>query len=226
MDLIKYPKKFAKIIDHTNLSRDATKIDIKRLCDAAKEYNFGCVCVNPIYVLLSKDLLKDSDVKVCTVVGFPLGANMPKIKFFEATDAIRNGADEIDMVMNIGALKSGFDEDVKKDISGVVAAAGGNPVKVIIETGLLTEEEKIRACKAAKEVGADFVKTSTGFGTSGATVEDVALLKENVGQNMGIKASGGIGDLQTALDMIEAGATRIGTSNGVKIMEELLHGYR
>ncbi len=226
MDLIKYPNKLAKMIDYTNVNRDATRIDIKRLCDGAKEHNFGCVCVNPTYVELSKDLLKGSDVKVCTVIGFPFGANTSKIKFFETTDAVRNGADEIDMVMNIGALKSSRDEDVKKDISGVIAAAEGKTVKVIIETGLLNKDEKIRACKAVQESGANFVKTSTGFGTSGAKVEDVILLKETLGENTCIKASGGIKNFKTALDMIEAGATRIGTSSGLKIMKELFQQYR
>lgn len=221
MDLTKYPQKLAKMIDYTNVNRDATRTEIKRLCDGAKVHKFGCVCVNPAYVHLALDQLKGSDVKVCTVVGFPFGANTSKIKFFETKDAVESGVDEIDMVMNIGFLKSGLDENVKEDINGVIVAANGHTVKVIIETGLLTEEEKIRACNLIEEVGANFVKTSTGFNTSGATVEDVALLRETVGENIGIKASGGIKNLQTALDMIEAGATRIGTSNGTKIMEEL-----
>lgn len=222
MDSIKYPKKFAGMIDQTNLKPGATKTDIKRLCDGAIKYSFGCICVNPSYVLLSKNLLKKTNVKVCTVIGFPLGANTPKIKFFEAKEAVENGADEIDMVMNIGALKSGLYDDVKNDISGVVAAARGKTVKVIIETALLDEDEKINACNAVKESGADFIKTSTGFGVSGATVEDIVLIKETVGSNIGIKASGGIKNLKTTLDLIDAGATRIGTSSGVKIMEETL----
>ncbi len=226
MDLIKYPQKFAKMIDHTNVNREATRIDIKRLCDDAKKYNFGCVCVNPSYINLALEQLKGSNVMVCTVIGFPFGANTSKIKFFETKDAVESGAGEVDMVMNIGLLKSELDENVKEDISGVMMAANGRTVKVIIETGLLSEKEKIRACKLVEEAGADFVKTSTGFGTSGATVEDVALLKETLGPNIGIKASGGIKNLQTALDMIEAGATRIGTSSGVKIMEELYQKYR
>jgi len=226
MDLIKYPNKLAKMIDYTNVSRDATRTDIKRLCDGAKEHNFGCVCINPTYVNLALDQLKSSDVNVCTVVGFPFGANTSKIKFFETKDAVESGADEVDMVMNIGLLKSKLDESVKEDINGVIMAANGRTVKVIIETGLLTEEEKIRACKLVEEAGADFIKTSTGFSTSGATVEDINLIKETVGKNVGIKASGGIKNLQTALNMIEAGASRIGTSNGVKIMEELLQSYR
>ena len=226
MDLIKYPQKLAKMIDHTNVSRDATRLDIKRLCDGAKKYNFGYVCVNPAYINLALDQLKGSDVKVCTVVGFPFGANTSKIKFFETKDAVESGADEVDMVMNIGFLKSELDENVKEDINGVIMAANGHTVKVIIETGLLTKEEKIKACKLVEKAGADFVKTSTGFDTSGATVKDVALLKETLGPDVGIKASGGIKDLQTALDMINAGATRIGTSNGVKIMEELYNKFK
>ncbi|MBI5680550.1 MAG: deoxyribose-phosphate aldolase [Methanobacterium sp.] len=210
------------MIDHTNLKPDATKTDIKRLCDGAIKYSFGCVCVNPSYVLLSKNLLKETNVNVCTVIGFPFGANTSKIKFFEAKDAVENGADEIDMVINIGTLKSGLYDEVKNDISGVVAASRGKTVKVIIETALLDDDEKINACNVAKESGADFIKTSTGFSVPGATVEDIMLIKETVGQDMGIKASGGIKDLKTALNLIDAGATRIGTSSGVKIMEETL----
>lgn len=226
MDLIKYPQKLAKMIDYTNVSRDATQTDIKRFCDGAKEHNFGCVCVTPAYVDLALDQMKGSDVKVCAVVGFPFGTNTSKIKFFEAKDVVESGVNEIDMVMNIGFLKSKLDEKVKEDINGVIIAAEGCTVKVIIETGLLTEEEKIRACKLIEETGANFVKTSAGFNTSGATVEDIILLKRTLRSDMGIKASGGIKDLQTALDMVEAGATRIGTSNGDKIMEELFQKYR
>ena len=223
MDLGKSPREIAKMIDHTNLKGDATIKDIEKLCEEAKKYGFASVCVNPSYVPFSKDILKDTDIKVCTVVGFPLGANTSKIKFFETTDAVKNGADEIDMVINIGALKSSLDDEVKSDIVGVVAAAEGKIVKVIIETGLLNENEKLRACKACEEAGANFVKTSTGFGVSGATIEDIKLIKGNIGSNMGIKASGGIKDLKTALNMIDAGATRIGTSSGVQIIEELIN---
>lgn len=223
MDLGKSPESIAKMIDHTNLKPDAATKDIEKLCDEAKKYGFASVCVNPSYVSFSKNLLEDTDIKVCTVIGFPLGANTPKIKFFETTDAVRNGADEIDMVINIGALKSGLDDEVKSDIAGVVAASEGKIVKVIIETGLLNKDEKLRACKSAKEAGANFVKTSTGFGVSGATIKDINILKENVGSNMSIKASGGIRNLKTTLDMIDAGATRIGTSSGVQIIEELLN---
>lgn len=223
MDLKKSPKDIAKMIDHTNLKGDATTKDIEKLCEEAKKYGFASVCINPSYVPLSKDILKNTDIKVCTVIGFPLGANTSKIKFFETTEAIRNGADEIDMVINIGALKSGLDDEVKSDIAGVVAAAEGKIVKVIIETGLLNEDEKLKACKASEESGANFVKTSTGFGVSGATIEDIKLIRENIESNMGIKASGSIRDLKTTLDMINAGATRIGTSSGVKIMEKLMN---
>lgn len=217
------PSKLAKMIDHTNLKPDATLEDIKKLCNEAKHYGFASVCVNPANIKLCKEFLEDSDVNVCTVVSFPLGANTSKMKFFETRDAISFGACEIDMVMNIGALKSGLEDEVKEDIKGAVVAAEGNAVKVIIETALLTENEKIRACEIAKEAGTAFVKTSTGFGYSGATREDIALIKKTVGADMGIKASGGIRDLKTALEMIEAGATRIGTSSGVQIMEELIN---
>ena len=223
MNLAKSPEKVAKMIDHTNLKPDATSKDIEKLCSEAKKYGFASACVNPANVQFAAELLKEEDINVCSVVGFPLGANTSKIKFFETKDAIGFGASEIDMVMNIGALKSGFDEAVKADINGVVVAAEGNIIKVIIETALLNEEEKIRACEIAKEAGAHFVKTSTGFGYGGAKIEDIALIRKIVGQDMGIKASGGIKDLKTALDMMDAGATRIGTSSGVQIMEEMLN---
>lgn len=209
----------AKMIDHTNLKPDATSEDIKRLCHEAMHYGFASVCINPANIKLCKEFLENSDINVCAVVSFPLGADTSKMKFFETRDAVAFGAIEIDMVMNIGALKSGLEEAVKEDIKGVVAAAEGNIVKVIIETALLTENEKIRACEIAKEAGAAFVKTSTGFGYPGATREDVALIRKTVGTNMGVKASGGIRDLKTVLEMIESGATRIGTSSGVQIME-------
>lgn len=215
------PHKIAKMIDHTNLKPDATIEDIKKLCSEAKSYDFASVCVNPTNVTLSVEFLKDSDVRVCTVVGFPLGANTSKTKAFETGEAIKNGASEIDMVMNIGALKSRNYELVKEDIEGVVKAAKGSIVKVILENALLDKKEKIKACLIAKEAGAHFVKTSTGFGYPGATTEDVALMRRTV-PKMGVKASGGIRDLKTTLDMIKAGATRIGTSTGVAIMEEAL----
>lgn len=222
INLVESPEKIAKMIDHTNLKPDATSEDIEKLCNEAKEYGFASVCVNPSNIKLCTDFLKNSDVNVCTVISFPLGANTSKMKFFETRDAIGFGASEVDMVMNIGALKSGLEDAVKEDIGGVVAAAEGNIVKVIIETALLTEEEKILACKLAKDAGADFIKTSTGFGYSGATVEDIVLIKKIVGSNMGIKASGSIKKIKTTFDMVKAGATRIGTSSGVNIMGELL----
>jgi deoxyribose-phosphate aldolase len=210
----------AKMIDHTLLKPETTKEQIVKLCEEAKQYNFASVCVNPTWVATAAELLKGSDVKVCTVIGFPLGANTPEVKAFETKNAIENGATEVDMVINIGALKSGDDELVEKDIRAVVEAAKGKAlVKVIIETCLLTEEEKVRACELAVKAGADFVKTSTGFSTGGATVEDIALMRKTVGPEIGVKASGGVRDAQTAQAMIEAGATRIGTSSGVAIVQ-------
>lgn len=210
------------MIDHTLLKPDATRSMIKKLCNEAIENNFGAICVNPYHVKYCKDLLKDSEVKVATVVGFPLGANTKDVKAFETKDAIENGADEIDMVINIGALKDGDFDTVKDDILAVVEATNGKAlVKVIIETCLLNEEEKKMACKLAMEAGADFVKTSTGFSTDGAKVEDIRLMKLVVGDKLGIKASGGVRDLQAAREMIEAGATRLGTSSGVKIVKEI-----
>jgi deoxyribose-phosphate aldolase len=213
-------EKLARMIDHTKVHPNTTEIDIKKLCAEAKNYGFGCACVTPKNVKLSYKLLESSEVKVAAVVGFPFGANTPRTKAFETHEAIENGASEIDMVLSIGDLKSGHDSEVREDIRGVVEASQCKVVKVILETGLLHREEKIRACLIADEAGADFVKTSTGFGTGGATVEDVALLRNTVGPDMGVKASGGIRDLKTALAMIEAGAIRIGTSHGVRIMEE------
>ncbi len=221
IDLIESPGKIAKIIDHTNLKADATLEDMKKLCNEAKEYGFVSVCVNPANVQSCAKFLKKSNVSVCTVISFPLGANTSKMKFFETRDAIEFGASEVDVVMNIGALKSGLEEAVMEDISGVVAAAEGSIVKVIIETALLTEEEKILACNISKDAGAHFIKTSTGFGHPGATVEDIALIKKTVGSSIGIKASGGIRKLKTVIDMMKAGATRIGTSSGVQIMGEI-----
>ncbi|MGB9980086.1 deoxyribose-phosphate aldolase [Methanobacterium sp.] len=218
---IESPENLAKIIDHTNLKPDATLNDIEKLCNEAKKYGFAFVCVNPSNVRFAVELLKDESTKVCTVVGFPLGANTSKIKFFEAKDAVESGASEIDMVMNIGALKSGLDDNVKEDINSVVEAASENAVKVIIETALLDDEEIIRACEIIKDSGANFVKTSTGM-HPGAKIEDINLIKETVGSSLNIKASGGINKLKTALDMRKAGASRIGTSSGVKIMEEAL----
>ena len=189
------------------------------LIEEATEHDFASVCVNPTWVAFAAQALKGTDVKVCTVIGFPLGANTPEVKAFEAEDAIQNGADEIDMVINIGALKSQDYELVEKDIRAVVEAAKGTLVKVIIETCLLTDDEKVKACQIAQKAGADFVKTSTGFSTGGATVADVALMRKTVGPNMGVKASGGARSYEDALAFIKAGATRIGASSGVAIME-------
>jgi len=208
----------ASKIDHTLLKADATKEALIKLCDEAKKYNLATVCVNPGNIPYVTELLKDSSVKPITVVGFPLGANMPRVKAFETKEAILAGAEEIDMVINIGALKSKDYELVRRDIKQVVDAAKPYPVKVIIETSLLTQEEKITACKIAKEVGAAFVKTSTGFSTGGATVEDVKLMREVVGKEMGVKASGGIRTKEDAEKMIKAGADRIGASASVKIV--------
>ncbi|MEX2785276.1 deoxyribose-phosphate aldolase [Streptococcus sp. H49] len=208
-----------KYIDHTLLKAESTQEQIEQLLSEAKRYHFASVCVNPTWVSLAADYLKDSDVNVCTVVGFPLGANTSAVKAFEAKEAVSAGADEIDMVINIGLLKSGHFEAVRKDIAEVVAASSGKLVKVIIETCLLTEEEKVKACQLALEAGADFVKTSTGFSTGGATVADVALMRQTVGDKAGVKAAGGARSYTDARAFIEAGATRIGTSAGVAILE-------
>lgn len=209
-----------KMIDHTLLKPEATKEMIENLCREAKEFDFKSVCVNPYWVSTAYDELRDSDVLVCTVVGFPLGATTKETKFFETDFAVQEGADEIDMVINVGALKSKQYDVVLEDIKSVVQAANGRTVKVIIETCLLTDEEKVKACELSKEAGANFVKTSTGFSTAGANVEDVELMKSIVGDALEVKASGGIRDLDTALKMIEAGATRLGVSAGVQIMKE------
>ncbi|MEC0259531.1 deoxyribose-phosphate aldolase [Paenibacillus lautus] len=210
----------AGMIDHTLLKADATQAEITKITEEAKKYEFASVCVNPTWVSYCAEQLADTNVKVCTVIGFPLGAATSAVKAFEAKDAIANGATEVDMVINIGALKDRNDELVLKDIQAVVDAAKGKAlVKVIIETSLLTEEEKVRACKLSVQAGADFVKTSTGFSTGGATPEDVALMRKTVGENIGVKASGGVRSKEDMDRMIEAGATRIGASSGVKIME-------
>ena len=207
-------------IDHTALKADTTKEEIKKLCEEAIEYKFKAVCVNPTFVEYCSGLLKDSGVKIATVIGFPLGANTSATKAFETRDAIEKGANEIDMVINIGALKDADYKLVEEDIAGVVKAAEKKAiVKVIIETSLLSDEEKIKACELALKVGADFVKTSTGFSTGGATVSDVILMKSVVGDKLEVKASGGIRDYNTAKKMIDAGATRIGTSSGIKIIK-------
>ena len=211
--------KLNKYIDHTLLKPDASQEQIETLIEEAKKYDFASVCVNPTWVSFAAQVLKGTDVKVCTVIGFPLGANTPELKAFETSDAIQNGANEIDMVINIGALKSQNFDLVEKDIRAVVEAAKGTLVKVIIETCLLTDDEKVKACQIAQKAGADFVKTSTGFSTGGATVRDVALMRKTVGPDMGVKASGGARSYEDALAFIEAGATRIGASSGVAIME-------
>jgi len=213
-------KEIASLIDHTLLKANATEEEIIKLCEEAKEYGFASVCVNPVYVSLCKQLLKGTNIKVCTVVGFPLGATTSNVKAFEAKEAIANGADEIDMVINIGALKSGNYQLVLDDIKAVREATRGKILKVIIETAYLTKEEKIKACELAKQAEADFVKTSTGFAPTGATVEDVALMKSVVGPKIGVKASGGIRTLEDALKMVKAGATRIGTSASVSIVKD------
>jgi len=208
-----------RFIDHTLLKPTATTAEITKLCEEARQYKFASVCVNPAHVALAADLLRGSGVMVCTVVGFPLGATSSFTKVMETRDAIANGAEEIDMVINVGALKSKDYELVKSDIAIVVEAAGGHTVKVILETSLLNQEEKIKGCELSKQAGADFVKTSTGFSTGGATVEDITLMRRTVGPAMGVKASGGIRDTQTAQQMIAAGATRIGASASVGIVK-------
>ena len=212
-------KEVGSLIDHTILGADITSNQVKKKCDEAKKYNFASVCVNPEQVKLINKELKNSSVKVCTVIGFPLGVNLTEVKVKEAQKAINQGADELDMVMKVGALKENKVDLVKKDIESVVETSGDKVVKVIIETCYLTDEEKVLACKIAKEAGADFVKTSTGFGSGGATIEDIELMRKTVGKNMGVKASGGIHNLKEAKAMIKAGATRIGASSGVEIVE-------
>lgn len=208
----------ASYIDHTLLKPDATGKKIDQLCREAAEHLLFAVCVNPYWVKRANKNLEGTKVKVATVVGFPLGATSVETKVFETKVSVTDGADEIDMVINIGALKSGEKDIVLRDIQGVVQAANGRLVKVILETGLLTREEIIAACLISKEAGAHFVKTSTGFLAGGATIEDVSLMHQTVGSEMGVKASGGIREQKQALAMIEAGATRLGTSNGLKLL--------
>ena len=211
---------YNKLIDHTILKPEASIDQVKQLCKEAREYEFCSVCVNPSFVELCAKELKGSSVKVCTVIGFPLGAMTSEAKAFEAKDAINKGANEIDMVINIGRLKDKDDEYVYNDIKMVKEATQGYILKVIIETCLLNDEEKIRACMLSKKAGADFVKTSTGFSTGGATKEDVALMRKIVGKEMGVKASGGVRSYEDMLAMVEAGASRIGTSSGVKLCQK------
>jgi len=216
------PTDIAGYIDHTLLKPEATEEQIRQLCAEAVEFGFASVCVNPTWTPLASRLLAEEKPVVATVIGFPLGATLPDVKAYEVRRTLEEGASEFDMVINIGALKSKHFQLVEQDIAGVVAAARGRIVKVIIETALLTKQEKIEACVIAKAAGADFVKTSTGFASKGATVEDVALMRRVAGKDMGVKASGGIHSAQEALAMIEAGATRLGASAGVKIIKEIM----
>jgi deoxyribose-phosphate aldolase len=217
-----YSREIARTIDHTLLKADATREQIERLCAEAREHGFATVCVNPTWVPLCAEELRGSETRVCTVVGFPLGATLPEVKAFETSRTVAEGACEVDMVLNIGALKSGDYRLCERDVAGVVEAGhgGGAIVKVIIEAALLSDDEKVKACVVAKAAGADFVKTSTGFGPGGATAADVALMRRVVGPEMGVKAAGGVRDLKSAQAMLEAGADRIGASVGVKIVQE------
>lgn len=219
-------RRVASYIDHTLLKPDATRDEIIKVCEEGARYSFASVCINPFWVRESACMLRGSGVKVCTVIGFPLGANVSDTKSYEARRAVFDGASELDMVINIGALKSGSYDLVLRDIKGVaeVAHEAGCLLKVIIETALLSDDEKVKACQLSKEAGADFVKTSTGFSKGGATAADIALMRRVVGGQMGVKASGGVKDLKQAQEMIRAGATRIGASVGVKIVQEMIGG--
>ena len=212
--------KIAGMIDHTLLKATATEAEIEKLCDEARTNHFASVCVNPVHVALAARLLKDTGVRVCTVIGFPLGANTSKVKAFETADAVANGADEVDMVINVGALLAGDIRKVTEDISAVRNAAGGKLTKVIIETCYLSPEQIVEACKAAADAHADFVKTSTGFGTGGAKADDVRLMRSSIPECMSVKASGGIHNYSEAMEMIDAGASRIGASAGIRIVAE------
>lgn len=213
--------KLASFIDHTLLKPEATRAEIDKLLEEAIEHEFAAVCVNPYWVTYCRDQVKETNVQVCTVIGFPLGATTTDTKVFEAKQAVANGASEVDMVINIGELKANQDDFVQEDIRAVVEAVKGKALtKVIIETVLLTDSEKKRACQLAKAAEADFVKTSTGFSGGGASVADIKLMRETVGPDIGVKASGGVRDFETARDMIDAGATRIGASAGIKIVQE------
>ncbi len=217
-------QELAWMIDHSLLRPQSTRVELKKLCGEALQYGFKAVCVNPIHVADAFSILKGSDVIVCSVIGFPFGTHPPQIKATETREVIRLGAREIDMVIQVGALKEGRNPEVVEDIRAVVEAASGCPVKVILETCYLTEEEKIRGCKLAMEAGASFVKTSTGFGSAGATVEDVKLMRKVIGKNSGLKAAGGIRTLEDALKMIEAGANRLGLSGSMAIIREMEKG--
>ena len=219
-------EELARFIEHTLLMPDVKDSDIERVCEEAGRFNFVAVCIPPFYTSLASEILKHSGVKVCTVIGFPFGYNSPESKSFEAAQAVGNGADELDMVINISALKSGDFVTVCKDIEGVVNAAKGCKIKVIIETCYLSRKEKIKACECAVKSGAAFVKTSTGVGTGGASVEDVRLMCKIIPEGVGVKAAGGIRDLRAALAMINAGAKRIGTSAGVELISEIQEGKK
>lgn len=215
----------ARMIDHTLLKPDATLEQIATLCDEARDHHFASVCVNPTYVRTCAELLKDAeDVAVCTVIGFPLGANTPEVKAYEALQAVADGATEVDMVINVSAIKSKNWVLVREDVTRVVNAAhaGGAICKVILETALITDDEKVKACQICRDAGADFVKTSTGFGPGGATIEDIRLMRQTVGPDMGVKASGGVRSYEDARQMIAAGATRIGASAGIRIVQEAM----
>lgn len=217
--LDRVPEDLAGYIDHTLLKPEATLPEVRKLCEEAARFGFVSVCINPVWVPVCREMLGGTGVRVCTVIGFPLGAVSPRVKAFEARAAVEDGAKEVDMVLNVGAFKSGFDDIVASDIQGVVAAASpGAVTKVILETALLGDEEKIRACELAKRAGAHFVKTSTGFGPGGATAADIALMRRIVGPAMGVKASGGVRTHEDALRMIRSGASRIGASASVRIM--------
>ena len=213
-------KELARMIDYTLLDPSATRDQVERLCEEAKGYDVYAVCVNPTWVSLAVSTLRGTEVKVCSTVGFPLGASLTAVKAFEAETAVGLGAAEVDMVMNIGALKSQDLAFVREDIEQVVKACKKAPVKVIIETGFLNDQEKVQACKLAQEAGAAFVKTSTGFGSGGATVTDVMLMRKTVGNRLGVKAAGGIRTFRDCVAMIEAGANRIGTSSAIQILKE------
>jgi len=213
-------EKLVKMIDHTVLKAETTKAKVKQLCDEAITYDFVAICINSAHVEYAAELLKDTDIQVCVVVGFPLGASLSTVKAFETEAAVKKGAHEIDMVMNVGALRDENYDLVQRDIEAVVAASGDAHVKVILETGLLTDDQKRKACLICKDAGADFVKTSTGFGPMGATPHDVRLMRETVGPKMGVKAAGGIKSFKDAIRVIDAGADRLGTSAGVAIVED------
>ncbi len=213
-------EELAQTIDHTVLKPETTRNKVKQLCEEAMTYNFAAVCINAVHVEYAVELLKDSSVKVCCVVGFPLGATLPEVKAMETRTVVALGAHEVDMVMNVGALRDENFDLVKRDVEAVVAASGDAHVKVILETGLMIDEQMVKACLICKDAGADFVKTSTGFGPMGATPHDVKIMRETVGKSMGVKAAGGIRTFKEALRIIDAGANRIGTSGGIGIIED------